>query len=64
MYYAYPSEDGVCFNRTFMELKYQLYICVVAASNRFNRTFMELKFVMVGIIRDIPAVVLIVPLWN
>ena len=31
------------FNRTFMELKYQLYICVVPASNRFNRTFMELK---------------------
>ena len=43
MYYAYPSEDGVCFNRTFMELKlpcteylFHQYFC-------FNRTFMELK---------------------
>ena len=34
----------VCFNRTFMELKYGVIVGCRISIPGFNRTFMELKF--------------------
>ena len=51
------------FNRTFMELKFDIgyfaiYVCVC-----FNRTFMELKYPIIDLFLQVLRV-LIVPLWN
>ena len=52
-----------CFNRTFMELKYQLKTSMIDLQPSFNRTFMELKLQYVAL-QDVFKQVLIVPLWN
>ena len=51
------------FNRTFMELKFQLSLDEYKTWNCFNRTFMELKCDKLYI-KDSWVKVLIVPLWN
>ena len=54
---------GFGFNRTFMELKYNIPEWVELQKQRFNRTFMELKS-RNGITVERNTVGLIVPLWN
>ena len=36
--------SDLCFNRTFMELKYVTKYNMIVQHNSFNRTFMELKY--------------------
>ena len=38
------TKASVCFNRTFMELKWQLPLWARMEMHSFNRTFMELKY--------------------
>ena len=53
----------MCFNRTFMELKWTWRDSMSVPSLRFNRTFMELKCAFRAV-ADGKMTVLIVPLWN
>ena len=52
-----------CFNRTFMELKPNLYLRGADLYSSFNRTFMELKLKEVQDIAKSMGV-LIGPSWN
>ena len=54
----------ICFNRTFMELKYRISNTNNAKRYSFNRTFMELKFIYSRLFCFRPLRVLIVLLWN
>ena len=53
----------MCFNRTFMELKFQQTRQERQKEPCFNRTFMELKFDYAYTYNE-SGRVLIVPLWN
>ena len=54
---------SLCFNRTFMELKFNIFRNVLWSGTGFNRTFMELKYPS-DAQKESGNYVLIVPLWN